>query len=149
MKELGIANGVITGNDVYKVVNITETRFFTEQKEANRNHYNTLETENENIPLLYWTSKQHKTPFKFRFISDASHCYNKTISKEVSAALKHIKNHFKNYCAKIKHRHGFSCFWSIDNSNEFILKLSAIDKTDSIKTYDFPEHLLSSYIIIP
>ena len=137
MKELGIANGVITGNDVYKVVNITETRFFTEQKEANRNHYNTLETENENIPLLYWTSKQHKTPFKFRFISGASHCYNKTISKEVSAALKHIKNHFKNYCAKIKHRHGFSCFWSIDNSNEFILKLSAIDKADSIKTYDF------------
>ena len=137
MKELGIANGVISGNDVYKLVKITETRFFMEHAENNIKYKHKLEPENQHIPLLYWTSKQHKNPFKFRFISGASHSYNKSISKDVSAALKHIKNHFKNFCAKIKHRQGFSCFWSIDNSNEFILKLSTIDRADSIKTYDF------------
>ena len=137
MKELGIANGVISGNDVYKLVKITETRFFMEHADNNIKYKHKLEPENQHIPLLYWTSKQHKNPFKFRFISGASHSYNKSISKDVSAALKHIKNHFKNYCAKIKHRQGFNCFWSIDNSNEFITKLSTIDKADSIKTYDF------------
>ena len=25
-----------------------------------------------NIPLLYWNSKQHKTPYKFRFIAGAT-----------------------------------------------------------------------------
>ena len=137
MKELGISNGKITGNDVYKLVKISENRFFLEQKEANKQYNHKLVPENEHIPLLYWTSKQHKNPFKFRFISGASHCYNKTISKDVSAALKHIKNHFKNFCATIKHRQGFSCFWSIDNSNEFISKLSDVTQADSIKTYDF------------
>ena len=32
---------------------------------------------NHYIPLLYWTSKQHKCPYKFRFIAGASKCYNK------------------------------------------------------------------------
>ena len=91
MKELGIANGVISGNDVYKLVKITETRFFMEHAENNIKYKHKLEPENQHIPLLYWTSKQHKNPFKFRFISGASHSYNKSISKDVSAALKHIK----------------------------------------------------------
>ena len=101
MKELGFCNGKIVGNDVYKYVNITDPRFFAEQREANSNHQNTLEPENNRIPLLYWTSKQHKNPYKFRFISGANHSYNKTISVEVSAALKHIKTHFKNFCTTI------------------------------------------------
>ena len=137
MKELGFANGEIIGNPVYKHVNITDTKFFAEQTEANLNHLNVLEEDNERIPLLYWTSKQHKNPYKFRFISGASHSYNKTISVRVSAALKFIKNHFKNFCTTIRKRAGISCFWSIDNSIEFVTKLANIDTATSIKTYDF------------
>ena len=102
MKELGFSNGVVAGNDVYNPVKISENRFFMEQADniVKLNNSNTITEVDQHIPLLYWTSKQHKTPFKFRFISGASHCYNKIISQEVSAALKHIKNNFKNYCAK-------------------------------------------------
>ena len=86
----------------YRYVNISDPRFFAEQGEANSLHQNTLEPENNCIPLLYWTSKQHKNPYKFRFISGANHSYNKTISVQVSLALKHIKTHFKNFCSTIK-----------------------------------------------
>ena len=56
MKELGIANGIITGNDVYKLAKISETRFFMEHTEMNSQHNHKLEIENQHIPLLYWTS---------------------------------------------------------------------------------------------
>ena len=39
--------------------------------------------ENQTIPLLYWTSKQHKDPYKFRFIAGVSHCYNKQIAADL------------------------------------------------------------------
>ena len=31
----------------------------------------------KNIPLLYWVSKQHKNPYKFRFIAGATNCTTK------------------------------------------------------------------------
>ena len=97
-------------------------------KLLNINHY---------IPLLYWTSKQHKCPYKFRFIAGASKCYNKHLAIELSLALKCIKNHFKNYCKVIQKRTGISYYWSKDNSHEFINKIADIKIAHSIKTFDF------------
>ena len=51
----------------------------------------------KNIPLLNWVSKQHKNPY----IAGASNCATKTVSVQLSLALKLIKNHFKNYCNTI------------------------------------------------
>ena len=137
MKELGITADKIVGNKVYEHIKITENKFFLQQEEANRELNNILSDGNRHIPLLYWTSKQHKNPYKFRFIAGASHCYNKDISVEVSLALKCIKTHFKNYCAVIKKNCGLNFFWSIDNSVEFLGKLCHIDKASFVKTYDF------------
>ena len=138
MKELGINQEYeITGNKVYKYINISSNRFFKQQEQSNKKLDNTLNDENRHIPLLYWTSKQHKNPFKFRFIAGASHCYNKTISVEVALALKCIKTHFKNYCGVIKKHLGLNFFWSIDNSIEFLNKLGDVKSAVSIKTYDF------------
>lgn len=55
----------------------------------------------------------------------------------MSLILKHIKNHFRNYCAVIKKNSGINCFWSIDNSVDFVVKFEGMDKAVSIKTYDF------------
>ena len=138
MKELGIQdNCCILGNDVYKYMNIKPAEFYTQQEKANKDLGNILEEDNRYIPQLYWISKQHKNPYKFRFISGASHCTNKTISKEVALALKCIKIQFKNYCAIIEKRTGLAHFWSIDNSTEFLNKISDISVADSIETYDF------------
>lgn len=80
MNELGVINqNNILGNEVYQHMSINKDNFFKEQEEANKTLGNCLEDENRHIPLLYWTSKQHKDPYKFRFIAGASHCTNNTI----------------------------------------------------------------------
>ena len=138
MKELGIGmNKSTMGNSVYQYINITSRQFFEEQIKANMEIGHILQEENKYIPVLYWTSKQHKNPFKFRFIAGATHSTNKAISVDVSLALKCIKNHFKHYCAVIKRNTGINYFWSIDNSQEFLDKLIDIKKADSIETFDF------------
>ena len=92
---------------------------------------------NQYIPLLYWTSKQYKCPYKFRFIAGASKCYNKQLPMELSLALKCIKCHFKNCCKVIKKRTGICFYWSVDDSYELINKISDIKTARSIKTFDF------------
>ena len=137
-KELGVINkNDINGNAVYQPCSFTEEVFYKQQELENKQLGNVLEEDNKYVPLLYWTSKQHKNPYKFRFIAGASHCTNKTISLELSLALRCIKNHFKNYCNVIKKNNGLSYFWSIDNSMEFLQKINDIDLADSVETYDF------------
>ena len=96
------------GNKVYKPVyqeaeNIYK---FHEQKLLNTFGMKSLEN-NQYMPLLYWTSKQNKCPYKFRFIAGASKCYNKQLAIELSLALKCIKRHFKNYCKVIEKERAF------------------------------------------
>jgi hypothetical protein len=148
MKELGVTADKVSGNKVYKHVKISPKYFFCQQEKANKDFNNILEEENKRIPLLYWTSKQHKSPYKFRFIAGASHCYNKSISIEISLALKTIKNHFKNYCAVIKKNSGLSYFWSIDNSIEFLSKLDHIKKLIPLKRMIFLRFTLICHSII-
>ena len=123
--ELGISDdGNIIGNTVYKPIyqKVNDIYTFHEEKLSSTFGMKLLEI-NHFIPLLYWTSKQHKCPYKFRFIAGASKCYNKQLAIKLSLALKCIKNHFKNYCKVIQKRTGISYYWSIDNSHEFINKL--------------------------
>ena len=137
-KELGISDEGIIGNKVYKPVHQNEEEIFQyHEKTLLQNFGIKLTDANRNIPLLYWTSKQHKNPYKFRFIAGASHCYNKQLAIELSLALKCIKTHFKNYCKVLQKRTGISVYWSVDNSFEFINKISTIKKAHSIKTFDF------------
>ena len=60
-------------NKVYKAVyqEVENTYEFHEQKHLNAFGM-TLIHHNQYIPLLYWTSKQHKCPYKFMFIAGAS-----------------------------------------------------------------------------
>ena len=90
----------------------------------------------KNIPLLYWVSKQHKNPYKFRFIAGATNCTTKTLSVQLSLALKLIKNHFKNYCNKITKLNGYCMHWSIDNSFECMSKIKNVN-ANSVYTFDF------------
>lgn len=92
MTELGINNSNdIAGNTVYKHVNIPLNSFFEQQERAIKDLRYNLKDEDKHIPLLYWTSKQHKNPYKSRFIAGASHCTSKSLSIDVSLALKCIK----------------------------------------------------------
>ena len=138
-KELGISyNGNIICNKVYIPVCQAASDIYKFHKDTLLHAFGIkLLYENQKIPLLYLTSKQHKDPYKFRLIAGASHCYDKQIAVDLSFALKCIKIHFRNYCKVIQKRTGVSFFWSVDNSLEFIHKISDIKTAHSIKTFDF------------
>jgi ubiquitin C-terminal hydrolase len=136
MKELGFQNGLPKGNSVYNhseydLAGVCELHS-KQLKDLNIR----VTKENYHIPYLYWTSKQHKSPYKFRFIAGAKHCTTKQISSEVALALKCIKQQFRNYCRVIKKHSGISHFWSVDNSHEVVNKIKNI-KAESLETYDF------------
>ena len=99
-KELGISyDGNIIGNKVNIPVCQEASDIYKFHKDTLLHVFGIkLLDENQKIPLLYWTSKQHKDPYKFRFIAGASQCYNKQIAVDLSLALKCIKIHFRNYC---------------------------------------------------
>ena len=136
--ELGISDGGnIIGNTVYKpIYQKVNDIHFTWRKTFKHIWYEV--TRYQSIyTLLYWTSKQHKCPYKFRFIAGAPKCYNKQLAIDLSLALKCIKNHFHNYFKVIQKRMGISYYWNIDNSYEFINKFADIKTAYSIKTFDF------------
>ena len=135
-KELGVYTTAM-GNDVYQPVSYNIDDLVMKHAEILKEDFNiTLKDTDRNVPLIYWISKQHKNPYKFRFISGASHCTTKPLSVELSYILKLIKNHFKNYCQKIYKNSGLQMYWSVDNSLECLNKFGK-DEASSIHTYDF------------
>ena len=76
--ELGISDaGNIIGNTVYKPIHQKVNDIYTFHEEQLSNTFGMkLPDINHYKPLLYWTSKQHKCPYKFRFIAGASKCYS-------------------------------------------------------------------------
>ena len=136
--ELGISDdGNIIGNTVYKLTyqKVNDIYTFHDEKLSCTFGMKLLDI-NHYIPLLYWTSKQHKCPYKFRFIAGASKCYNKQLAIDLSLALKCIKNHLRTI-VKLYKRTGISFYSSIDNSYEFINKIADIKTAHNIKTFDF------------
>ena len=73
---------------------------------------------------------------KFRVIADATNCTTKSLSVQLSLALKLIKNHFKNYCKKIIKLNAYCLHWSIDNSSECMSKIKNVN-AHSVCTFDF------------
>ena len=77
-----------------------------------------------------------KNPYKVRLIAGATNCTTKTLSVQLSLALKLIKKHCKNYCNKITKLNGYCMHWSIDNSSECMSKIKNVN-AHSVYTFDF------------
>ena len=98
--ELGISEK-IKGNSVYKPVNQNIDNIIEKHVDSIKNDFNiNIKEVDKNIPLLYWVSKQHKNPYKFRFIAGATNCTTKTLSVQLSLALKLIKTTLKTTAIK-------------------------------------------------
>ena len=137
-KELGINNRAdIKGNDVYALHTGDINATINSHKEELRKNFNiNVSDDNSSIPTLFWIPKLHKNPFKSRFIAGASKCTTKQLSIDVTLCLTVIRNHFRKYCNTIFKRTGINCFWSINNSTEFITKIENL-RAKSINCFDF------------
>ena len=86
---------------------------------------------------MYWIPKLHKNPYKFRYITAATNCCNTLLSKLVTECLKIIRTFYKNYCNVIYRNSRINKFWSINNTNNFIEKLTSTNNVKQITTFDF------------
>ena len=97
---------------------------------------------------MYWLPKQHKNPTGSRFIVSGSQCTTKTISQNISKALKIVQKSIK---FQLTYDHKFkksSAYWIIDNSHsvhESIQNINICSKAKSVYTADFS----TLYTLIP
>lgn len=94
--------------------------------------------ENACLPVLYGIPKLHKNPVKFRYIAGAAKASTKPCAELLHAVLKHVKQHFRNYCKTVEKRSGCKVYISVENSIDVVNHFQRnIKNIESINTYDF------------
>ena len=139
-KELGInpLTLVCHGNETYGPVMESENaiieRHCTEQWEKFKIH---VTEKDKNLPRIFWNPKFHKDPYKARFISGATHCSVKHLSKLVNKGLQVLLKNFKNYCKAIYQKTGINCDWGIKNTTQFLERLHGHHGVCNAQVHDF------------
>ncbi len=72
-QEFGNNDNQIIGNNVYQYVNITANDVVNEHNQVLSAYGITMDRDNHDIPVLYWTAKLHKSSYKSRFIAGSVH----------------------------------------------------------------------------
>ena len=94
----------------------------------------------EQLPVMYWLPKMHKTPTGFRFIIASPVCSIKPLSKDITAIFKLFYKKVERYHTKGRLWSGIKKFWTIENSSSLINAISKINIRKSAKrmsTFDF------------
>lgn len=99
-----------------------------------------METENERLPYLYCTPKQHKDPIGFGFITAGYHCTLQQLSVHLGICLKSMLHSAKNYSKYHNRFHNRNDYFVIDGHEEvldFITTNNSYNSPKSISTFDF------------
>ena len=96
-------------------------------------------SEELDLPYIYWTPKMHKSPYKHRFIAASSKCSTKPLSILLTKLLTHIKQGLQKYCDTAYSRSGVNQMWILKNSKELLdhLKSPNFILVTNIKSFDF------------
>ena len=74
MEELDITSGS-TINSTYEAPDVIVDDIIHDHTTIMEDLFNiTLQQKDNNLPLIYWIPKLHKTPYKVRFIAGSSSC---------------------------------------------------------------------------
>ena len=99
-----------------------------------------IEEENNALPFIYNTIKQHKNPASNRFIVSGKKCSTKALSKQLLKIFQLVGKTMKSHCQyKCKFAKTKS-FWIINNSNDIRNDISNLNNKNKAKTlfsYDF------------
>ena len=122
----------------YSCTNLDFQTVIDKHKQILHNFNIKIESKQEKLPSLYWIPKLHKTPYKSRFIANASSSTTTHISKLLTYCLTAVRNHVVKYCEKVYENSGINIFWSIKNSTEVLDKFSTLNfHCSAVNTYDF------------
>ena len=96
-------------------------------------------SEELDLPYIYWIPKMHKDPYKHRFIAGSSRCSTKPLSILLTKLLTHIKQGLQKYCETAYSRSGVNQMWILKNSKDLLdhLKSPNFNLITNIKSFDF------------
>ena len=95
-----------------------------------------IKPEMEKLPSFYWLLKLHKTPYGNRFIAASNKCTTKPLSTVLTTCLTTVILHYKEYCEGIYRNTGVNCFWIINNSQQVLQTIQAINDTSRAYHFD-------------
>ena len=117
--ELGLNN--LQGNATYAVVGDRDNVIINIKTEMEQKFR--IETNVQEFPVIFWQPKFHKNPVKFRGIAGSRDKILSPLEKLVGKMMKHISNHFRNYCGTAERLSSFRHFFIIKNSGEMLRTL--------------------------
>ena len=142
--EFGLAHNA--GNATYKIIKMDESQIDTESQIVKKlieglNLLNLpVSIMSQNLPVMYWTPKLHKTPYKYRFIASGKKFILKETCQLLTKVLQAVQTFWQQYCNAIERNSGIKCFWVLKDSIDLLKWLKNPDKPvhlESVETYDF------------
>ena len=137
INELGIDSSI--GNPTYKATTLSKEEITDNHRSVLSSFGVSIKDDDCDLPVLYWTPKLHKCPYKQRFIAGSARCTTKPLSQLLTSILTAIKTGLQRYCETSYSRSGVNQMWILKNSKDLkdILRSRSISVCNSIKTFDF------------
>ena len=137
---ISLINKELGSNNFELVENITPEEIIKNHENFLLKHRIKLLDTNRQLPYLYITPKQHKTPIGFRYITSGASCTLQQLSKLIGVTLKSMLHSAKNrslYDNKFFQRNDYYVIDSNEPIINFINMNNFRRSPKSINTYDF------------
>ena len=126
-------------SSTYQLATETEEEIILRHADFLKSHGIKIKSENRKLPYLYGTTKMHKDPIKFRFITSGR---NSSLQQSIAVGLclKMCLKVAKNYSKYTNNFHRRNDFYVIDNNSDvldFMFENNFISGNKSICTFDF------------
>ena len=92
---------VVPGNPTYNLTDFSASEVLDNHKSVLTSFGIQSNSEELDLPYIYWIPKMHKNPYKHRFIAGSSKCSTKPLSILLTKLLTHIKQCLQKYCEKV------------------------------------------------
>ena len=137
IEELGLHS--LPGSPTYNLTDFSASEVLDNHKSVLTSFGVQSNSEELDLPYIYWIPKMHKNPYKHRFIAGSSKCSTKPLSIILTKLLTHIKQGLQKYCETAYSRSGVNQMWILKNSKELLdhLKSPNFNLITNIKSFDF------------
>ena len=137
IEELGLHS--LPENPTYNLTDFSASEVLDNHKSVLTSFGVQSNSEELDLPYIYWIPKMHNNPYKHRFIAGSSKCSTKPLSILLTKLLTHIKQGLQKYCETAYSRSGVNQMWILKNSKELLdhLKSPNFNLITNIKSFDF------------
>ena len=118
IEELGLHS--LPGNPTYNLTDFSASEVLDNNKSVLTFFGIQSNSEELDLPYIYWIPKMQKNPYKHRFIAGSSKCSTKPLSILLTKLLTHIKQGLQKYCETAYSRSGVNPMWILKNSKELL-----------------------------